>query len=89
MTGISCAEAEIREIDYEHNQAHVQPICNAPRYGPCRPNKKRKGRFGASKAVIPLDRAEFALDAWKDIVIGFNGDPYKGMSRSVPNQKGH
>ena len=37
--------------------------------------------------LIPRDRAEFQLDASKDIVIGFGGDPYKGMSRSVPSQK--
>ena len=39
--------------------------------------------------MIPLDKAKILVDVWKDIVIGFNGDPYRGRSRSVPSQEGY
>ena len=39
--------------------------------------------------MIPLDKAKIVVESWKDIVIGFNGDPYRGRSRSVPSQKGY
>ena len=37
--------------------------------------------------MIPLDKEKIVVESWKDIVIGFNGDPYRGRSRSVPSQK--
>ena len=39
--------------------------------------------------MIPLDEEKIVVDSWKDIVIRFNGDPYRGRSRSVPSQKGY
>ena len=49
----------------------------------------KKSRFGGSKVLLPLYIAKIVVDAWKDIVIGFNGDPYRGRSRSVPSQEGY
>ena len=46
----------------------------------------KKSRFGGSKVLIPLDKEKIVVECWKDIVIRFNGDPYRGRSRSVPNQ---
>ena len=37
--------------------------------------------------MIPLDKRKIMLESWKDIVIRFNGDPYRGRARSVPSQK--
>ena len=37
--------------------------------------------------MIPLDEEKIVVESWKDIVIRFNGDPYRGRSRSVPSQK--
>ena len=37
--------------------------------------------------LVELDKAKIVVESWKDIVIGFNGDPYRGRSRSVPSQK--
>ena len=37
--------------------------------------------------MIPLDKEKIVVESWKDIVIRFNGDPYRGRSRSVPSQK--
>ena len=39
--------------------------------------------------MIPVDKAILVVESWKDIVIRFNGDPYKGRSRFVPSQKGY
>ena len=47
-----------------------------------------KNRFGGSKALIPLDKEKIVVESWKDIVIRFNGDPYRGRSRSVPVKSG-
>ena len=48
---------------------------------------KKKDRSGGSKVLIPLDKEKIVVESWKDIVIRFNGDPYRGRSRSVPSQK--
>ena len=36
---------------------------------------------------MPLDEEKIVVESWKDIVLRFNGDPYRGRSRSVPSQK--
>ena len=66
----------------------VKCVCSKKRVFCVKMNLK-KGRFGGFKALIPLDEAKIVVESWKDIVIGFNGDPYRGRSRSVPSQKGH
>ena len=38
--------------------------------------------------MIPLDKEKIMVESWKDIVIRFNGDPYRGRSRSVPVKSG-
>ena len=38
--------------------------------------------------MIPLDNGILAVESCDDIVIRFNGDPYRGVWKSVPNQKG-
>ena len=50
-------------------------------------NQQKKDRSGGSKALIPLDKEKIVVESGKDIVIGFNGDPYRGRSRSAPSQK--
>ena len=35
--------------------------------------------------MIPLDNGILVVESCDDIVIGFNGDSYRGMLRSVPN----
>ena len=42
--------------------------------------------FKQSKDLIPLD-AKIVVESWEDIVTEFNGDPYRGRSRSVPSPK--
>ena len=39
--------------------------------------------------MIPVDKAILVVESFKDIVIRFNGDLYRGRSRSVPSQKRH
>ena len=39
--------------------------------------------------MFPLGEEKIVVESWKDIVIRFNGDPYRGRSRSVPSQKGY
>ena len=46
---------------------------------------KQKYRFRGSKALIPLDNEILVVESCDDIVIGFNGDSYRGMLRSVPS----
>ena len=38
--------------------------------------------------MIPLDNVISVVESCEDVVIRFNGDPYRGMSRSVHSQKG-
>ncbi len=38
--------------------------------------------------MIPLDNVISVVESCEDIVIRFNGDPYRGVWKSVPNQKG-
>ena len=47
---------------------------------------KKKYRFRGSKALIPLDNGILVVESCDDIVIGFNGDSYMGMLRSVPRR---
>ena len=38
--------------------------------------------------MIPVDNVILVVESCEDIVIRFNGDPYREVSRSVPSQKG-
>ena len=37
--------------------------------------------------MIPLDNVISVVESCEDIVIRFNGDPYRGVLRSVPSEK--
>ena len=39
--------------------------------------------------MIPVDNVILVVESWKDIVKRFNGDPYRGMLRSVPSHFGY